>query len=139
MRDDDIDELIAEVQALRIRVTQLESERDKHLPVVNAVNVPGGTRPRDSFPTNQTPSRAATNDRAAQRATIIAFAPGDRVRIKNRVRKPATWPGEVQWNEERERIATVTKIIAEQVHFVTDNGTHTWRAQNNLQKLTNDE
>jgi hypothetical protein len=59
------------------------------------------------------------------------FRKGDRVRITNRVRRPAT--AGVSWTEERERLATVTRIIPDQVHIRTDNGTKTWRAHNNLE------
>jgi hypothetical protein len=63
----------------------------------------------------------------------------DRVRIKNKVRKPATWSSAIVWTEARERLATVTRVTRDQVHFVTDNGTRTWRAPNNLIRLDRDE
>lgn len=108
--DIDIDDLIAELSALRIRVARLEADRDKE----NAVRV--------------APVAAAA-------VALGDLEVGDRVRIKNKVRKPATWPSATPWSEERERIATVTRVTTEQVHFVTDNGTRTWRAPNNLTKL----
>lgn len=46
---------------------------------------------------------------------------GDRVRITNRVRKPATWNNETAWDEDKGRLATVTKVTPEQVHIITDN------------------
>jgi hypothetical protein len=76
---------------------------------------------------------------AAPTQRVNGIARGDRVRIKNRVRKPATWTNEVEWTEAKERLATVTRVTPEQVHFVTDNGTRTWRAPNNLLLLSKHE
>ena len=138
MQDDTIDALIAEVRALRIRVTQLETERDQRLPESDTTNKFVEASARDLAP-NLYPTEPGTSDRATPRTTITSFSTGDRVYIKNRVRKPANWPRETAWSEERERHAIVTKIIGDQVHFVTDNGTHTWRAQNNLKKKANED
>jgi hypothetical protein len=60
---------------------------------------------------------------------------GDRIRIINKIRKPASWPEEVIWTEEKERVGTVTRLIKDQVHFRTDNGRDTWRATKNVRKL----
>lgn len=64
------------------------------------------------------------------------LAVGDRVKIKNRVRKPQNWPTEKDWTESKERTATVTKVTPKQIHYITDNGTQTWRAPHNLRKTT---
>lgn len=64
------------------------------------------------------------------------FAKDDRVRITNKVRKPANWLK--VWNQttvESERLATVTHQVRDQVWIVTDNGTKTWRAPNNLEHI----
>ena len=53
----------------------------------------------------------------------FGFSRGNRVCIKNKVRKPAT--AGPAWSESRERLATVTKIRVDQVHIRTDNGTMT--------------
>ena len=37
--------------------------------------------------------------------------------------------------EKKERQGTVTRVTAEQIHIVTDNGTRTWRAPQNLRKI----
>ena len=58
---------------------------------------------------------------------------GSRVRIKNKVRRPAS--AGPTWTESKERLAFVTRFYREQVHVVTDNGTNTWRAKNNLQLI----
>jgi hypothetical protein len=70
---------------------------------------------------------------------VNGIAKGDRVRIKNRVRKPATWTSTTEWTEAKERVATVTRVTREQIHFVTENGTHTWRAPNNVRLLSENE
>jgi hypothetical protein len=48
---------------------------------------------------------------------------GDRVHIKNKLKKPADWNNSVKWVEERR--ATVTRVLKGQIHFVTDNGVRT--------------
>jgi hypothetical protein len=60
---------------------------------------------------------------------------GDRIRITNKIRKPANWPEEVPWTEAKERVGTVTRLLKDQVHFRTDNGRDTWRATKNIRKL----
>jgi hypothetical protein len=60
---------------------------------------------------------------------------GDRVRIKNKVSKPTTWSIEKPWRREEAKLATITRVTREQVHFVTDNGVSTWRAPNNLERI----
>jgi hypothetical protein len=66
---------------------------------------------------------------------VLRIRIGDRVRIKNKIQKPAT--AGPSWSEARERAATVTKVTPEQVHVITDNGTTTWRAPNNLLLVQN--
>ena len=62
--------------------------------------------------------------------------PGDRVLIKNKVKRPASWDTRVAWNQQAAQRATVTHRYREQIHFRTDNGVSTWRARNNLSRLT---
>ena len=68
-----------------------------------------------------------------------AFPRGKRIWIKNKLRKPASWNNDVEWIEKEARTATATRVVVEgqtkQVHFVTDNGVHTWRAPNNIHCL----
>jgi hypothetical protein len=68
------------------------------------------------------------------------FNRGDRIWIKNKLHKPANWSNHREWVEREGRTATVTEVVtrgpSEQVHFITDNGVHTWRAPNNVQLLT---
>ena len=105
-KDQQIEQLIAQVQALQIRVTQLEAARNEQGPVASA----RATAPKE-------------------------FEKGDRVRVRNALKKPATWPRNVVWEKELAQVATVTHLYREQVHFVTDNGVKTWRAANNLEIL----
>jgi hypothetical protein len=67
------------------------------------------------------------------------FVKGDRVIIKNKLHKPAFWDDNTEWCESEGKTATVTEVLlrgpTEQVHFITDNGVHTWRAPNNLRLL----
>jgi hypothetical protein len=80
--------------------------------------------------------RTNGNTTTSNEASTTGLTIGDRVRITNQVKKPATWNNTVLWDKERERLATVTRVSAKQIHFVTDNGTNTWRAPNNLKKLS---
>jgi hypothetical protein len=52
------------------------------------------------------------------------FEEGDRVRVKNQVKKPANWGSDV-WNHRQARLATVTFATTERDYFVTDNGVTT--------------
>jgi hypothetical protein len=71
---------------------------------------------------------------------IHGFAKRDRIWIKNTVRKPASWNNNIEWNGNKARSATVTKVLIKgpvvQVHFITDNGVSTWRAPNNVCLIT---
>jgi hypothetical protein len=76
-----------------------------------------------------------SGDRRALVPCVNGIVKGDRIRIKNKVKKPATWTSRVDWSAEKERIATVTRVTPSQVHYITDNGVKTWRAPNNVEKL----
>jgi hypothetical protein len=76
-----------------------------------------------------------TTTSSVSELTINGLKKGDRVRIKNKVIKPATWPIERPWIKEEARRATITRVTRDQIHFVTDNGTATWRAPNNLERI----
>ena len=66
----------------------------------------------------------------------LGFKKGDRVRIKNKVKRPANWCTDDAWDPEAAQRATVTHTHLDyQVHFITDNGVATWRARNNLNLL----
>ena len=75
------------------------------------------------------------NDRAAADAPPH-FQIGDRVRITNTVRRPATWTG--VWNPAAiatYRRATVVSVVGDRVSLRTDNGITTWRLAGHLQLL----
>lgn len=67
-------------------------------------------------------------------ANATVFAQGDRVRVINRVRRPASWPSDRRWDERLARAATVTYVttVPDRVYFTTDNGIETWRIPTNL-------
>ena len=117
MEDRSIEELIQELRAIKIReneiLTQLEHANRARAHRIDATNHRGVDQhlpPTDGF------------------------RQGNRVRIINKVKKPAT--AGPTWVEARERLATVTRVIPDQIHIVTDNGTKTWRAPNNLRIIT---
>jgi hypothetical protein len=116
--DTDINALIADWDALQIRATSIVRR-------LEAAEARRTSRP-DSNPSNAASLREVA---------VNGLKVGDRVRVKNKVIKPATWPIERQWIKEEARLATVTKVSREQIHFVTDNGTRTWRAPNNLERI----
>lgn len=120
MKDVNVDDLMAELRELKIRVARLEgvSEESVMKPAVRDGDAEAGDRLRTV--------------RIINPATRV-FKVGDRVQIKNKVRKPSNWPREVQWSEELERTATVTRVTPRQVHFITDNGTQTRRPPNSIQ------
>ena len=65
--------------------------------------------------------------------TIIeAFGVGDRVRITNKIRKPADRP-----INDGDRKGTVEEIDIHngRIHIITDNGTKTWRLTKNLKHI----
>jgi hypothetical protein len=106
MNETDIDRLLTELTALKIRVDRLETE--------------------------QRGDQASLN---GERKIQV----GDRVKIRNKVRKPTTWPKDKAWTEPLERQATVTRITNDRVYITTKNGTHTWRHLNNLKRTDNQD
>ena len=107
MEDVTVEELTVELNALRIRVAQLEA----------AVGAAADT------------DNGNVDD-------AVAFRRGDRRCITNRVKRPSNWNTGVVWEEDnKERMATVTRVTPHQIHFVTDNGTRTWRAHRNVRRI----
>lgn len=68
-----------------------------------------------------------------------SFEIGDRVRITNRVRRPANWDERVRWNDREARNATVTGLSDGKVYFTTNNGTQTRRLPQNLRLLREED
>ena len=119
---EDLGELLEQLRDLRIRETAIIAR------IQTAAELQGR---QTAF---VEPNR--TRDGDGEHPTSVAgvrFETGARVRIKNKIRKPATAGRD--WSEENERLATVTGTRVDQVHIVTDNGTRTWRAPNNLQRI----
>ena len=58
------------------------------------------------------------------------IAPGDRIRITNKVNKKR---GERITNADR--LGTVTKVTKTRISFTTDSGTNTWRLPTNVQHI----
>ena len=111
MKLNSIEELITKLQEVRLQEAELTAQLE------------AAVREHAAPPTRNT-----TN--------AYPFAEGDRVRIKNKIRKPADWDNQTTWSETEARTATVTNILRRgntiQIHFITDNGVNTWRAPNNL-------
>ena len=114
MEDSRVDDLIRDLRSLQLQVTQLQEE----------ARARENARRPEPAPALDAPERA-----------VNGFARGDRVRVLNKFKKPATWNNSRQWSEAEARLATVTVVRPEQVFFTTDNGINTWRAPNNLRRL----
>lgn len=111
-KDQSIEELIAELKLVKIHEAN----------IIARIEAAAHKRDQDK---NAEKTRPNAN----------RLSKGDRVRITNRVRKPATWNNETAWDEDKGRLATVTRVTPEQVHIITDNGISTWRAPNNLKRI----
>ena len=122
MAERQIELLIEELKVLKLR----EAE------IISRIEDANKTRLQNK-PDSEGGTRRAYNE--SVETSVNGISQGDRVRIKNRVRKPATWTSQVEWTEAKERRATVTRVTPEQIHVITDNGVRTWRAPNNVQKL----
>jgi hypothetical protein len=105
MKDTRIENLIAELNALRIWEAHLEAGQevlDTQQDVDINVN-----------------------------ANIVALRRGDRRQITNLAKNTATWTGALVWDKEREKVSTVTRVTPKHVHF----GTRTWRGSNNVRRI----
>ena len=116
MQNRSVEELIEDLQQLRIQETIIIAQLREANRARNAVRAEG-----------------EEDHNVNEGAAVFALTRGDRVRIKNRVRRPATTGP--TWTEENEPLATITKVTADQIHIVTDNGTKTWQAPNNLRLI----
>jgi hypothetical protein len=67
--------------------------------------------------------------------TNHGFEQGDRIRITNRITKPAHWGINEPWHYRDAQKATVTFTTQDRVYFVTDNGVTTWRAPRNIKRI----
>jgi hypothetical protein len=107
MADDEVDELVRELEGLRIR--------------------------REELLTRLTEARRR---RGARGFFVVGPAPlvvGERVRITNRVRRPAGWPPAP--NDETDQVGVVTRVTATRIYVTTDTGINTWRAKTNVTRV----
>jgi hypothetical protein len=118
MEDSRIDDLIRELRSLQLQAAQLQAATQH--------------RVQEADEHQREDAQAVPHDLPRH---ANGFCIGDRVRILNKIKKPATWNNTRQWLEVEARTAVVTLVCAEQVFFTTDNGVKTWRAPNNLRRL----
>ena len=113
MQDEQVEDLIRELKSLNLRrneiFAQLEAAYTGHDSEEEARRSIGGS-------------------------SANGFKKGDRIRIRNKVKRPAAWTR--PWDKEKEKTATVTRVTATQVHYITDNGVETWRAPNNVERVS---
>lgn len=131
MDEEEERDLINELEALNLRTAEIIEQlaaRD-----VGKQNRRGATKTHHEVRAVPVTSISATGN--PTNPSVNGLRKGDRVRIKNKVIKPATWPVERPWIKEEARRATITRVTRDQIHFVTDNGTRTWRAPNNLERI----
>ncbi len=124
MEDTKLGNLINELKALKIKESEIKVRESQIISEIELIN----ERKQRQVTTKTTSHQLQTP------LSVNGFKQGDRVVIKNKVIKPATRI-DATWTKEKEQVATVTRVTENQVHFITDNGTRTWRAPNNLSKL----
>jgi len=131
MNDTKLATLINELKDLKIQESELKDRESQIILQIEAIT----TTRADTTEYATVPTRHKVTQTTLD--TVNGIRQGDRVIIKNKIRKPATCTDNTEWTKEKECVATVTRVTKEQIHFVTDNGTNTWRAPNNLSKLDN--
>lgn len=119
----EIEDLIKELTDLRLREEQVIDKLQRAYRAATqensrARNEGDGTSPRP--PALKTPN---------------VFSKDDRVRIRNKARKPSS--AKPNYDRAREYYATVTFVDKPQdrIYITTDNGTATWRRRKNLGHL----
>jgi hypothetical protein len=153
MEDSRIDELVKQVRTLTLQVEALTQDlrrRDSRSPSLSAQeNTEKELRRRGNESSSlRHPSTEQELRRRDSRSPSLSsqdifvrpeFVVGDRVRVLNAIKKPATWSNARRWSEAEAKTATVTRVRATQAFFTTDNGVETWRAPNNLRRIRHDE
>ena len=123
MDDCSIENITRRLRAVRLQEAFLEAQLERAIEEKRKKDAP-------------TPQPPAPRQQEQERNTSNTFVKGDRIYIKNKLNKPATWDNNTKWIEAEGKTATVTEVIQKgpikQVHFITDNGVHTWRAVNNI-------
>lgn len=134
--DDDaeiIEQLVSEFRTLQVRRTTIEQRQTQ---IVDQLAAAAREEEASAEPA---PAAPATNNRGprirARRPNsdlAARYPPGCRVIILNVIRTPRGRTNDPHFNPARERHATVTHVTGQQVWFLTDNGTETWRKGHNL-------
>jgi polyribonucleotide nucleotidyltransferase len=119
----EIDSLIEELKSLRLR---------EELVIEKLEAAYTGSRQDTTART----TRSATTNRSPTAHPQSSYNKGDRVAIRNKIRKPSSSAS--TWTARRERHATVTLVDndLDRVYIRTDNNTHTWRATKNLSHIS---
>ena len=117
-KDELIASLTAELDELRIRMTQ--------------INRAVGPTPEEIGSCAR--RVAAEYESSAREAAASTFKKGDRIRIKKHFKKPANWSNAIEWNQDKAQLATVTRVTKAQVWFISDQGIETWQAIKNIEK-----
>jgi hypothetical protein len=94
-----IQELISALQTLRLEEAELTAQLEE------ALNNEG----EQGYTTNK--QTAVVTNREERRNTNRNLAGGDRIRIKNRLHKPANWNNDIEWVESEGKNATVTEVL----------------------------
>ena len=125
MEDYSIENITRRLRAVRLQEAFLEQQLEQAI-----------QRATEEKKTTRSTPAPTPKQREQEHPRNDEFVKGDRVYIKNKLNKPATWNNSTKWVETEGRTATVTEVIQKghikQVHFITDNGVHTWRATNNI-------
>lgn len=114
MAEDRIDEILRQLETLRISEAHLLAELQAE---------------------NRRRNRQSGTSAAPETGTR-RIAVGSRVRITNRIKRPANWDG--SWTAatiEQSAFATVSRITGERYYIRTDTGINTWRSERNLRLL----
>jgi hypothetical protein len=133
-----IQELIDALKALQLQEATLTEQLEE------AIENEHETRRGEQRHESAAPTRETIRLAAPQRNFLNGdYLRGDRIWIKNKIQKPASWDNRIAWFERDAKTATVTKVVRKgsfkQIHFITDNGIHTWRAPNNVCLLETSE
>lgn len=122
--NDEIDLLITQLKKLKLRqelILQQEHDVIRHLEAARARK-----------------AEREANPNLPRRDIAEQFQPGDRVEVKNRVKKPSNWNRNKPFDIVKERYGTVTRVVPRnrvseaKVFYKTYNGSETWRIPKNL-------
>jgi hypothetical protein len=134
--EDSIDDLIEQLELLRVEeatiITRIQQARAREQEQQRSSHT---TRARGQEQQHTSATTGRTETARAVTASATNFTIGCRVKIINRIAKPASG----RPTNENDRRAIVTRIVGDQIHFRTVNGTNTWRLPKNLRIVTSEE